>query len=406
MFSGQKRLAIYPSRKCSVSNLLSRQKRHVDTGCHYSFQWRFWRQLIFTRLFGYISEVKWFVSFLRTQSRFWLVVGALALALIIAVIDYLTGYEVTIYPFYSIPILLMAWFVDRNLALLISVASTFAWWWVDKASGHVYSSEWLRLWDALVKLMFFGLVTVAAWNFRQQRDVIRARVELLERSQQLEQEIIRISEREQQRIGRDLHDGVCQYLAAIGFTASMLRQKLERESNSLAESAGEIVNLLQDAGVRTRDFARGLSPVDRDEGGLESALEELAASTSRLAGISCFFICPTPVQTLDNRSAVHLFRIAQEALSNALKHGRAKNVVIVLEIGDGLCSLRISDDGIGFKTDIIERKGMGLNIMRYRARTLGGKLEIQPNYPSGTVVSCALAEEAYQELFSEARIDE
>ena len=406
MFSGQKRLAIYPSRKCSVSNLLSRQKRHVDTGCHYSFQWQFLRRLIFTRLFGYISEVKWFVSFLRTQSRFWLVVGALALALIIAVIDYLTGYEVTIYPFYSIPILLMAWFVDRNLALLISVASTFAWWWVDKASGHVYSSEWLRLWDALVKLMFFGLVTVAAWNFRQQRDVIRARVELLERSQQLEQEIIRISEREQQRIGRDLHDGVCQYLAAIGFTASMLRQKLERESNSLAESAGEIVNLLQDAGVRTRDFARGLSPVDRDEGGLESALEELAASTSRLAGISCFFICPTPVQTLDNRSAVHLFRIAQEALSNALKHGRAKNVVIVLEIGDGLCSLRISDDGIGFKTDIIERKGMGLNIMRYRARTLGGKLEIQPNYPSGTVVSCALAEEAHQELFSEARIDE
>ena len=406
MFSGQKRLAIYPSRKCSVSNLLSRQKRHVDPGCHYSFQWQFLRQLIFTRLFGYISEVKWFVSFLRTQSRFWLVVGALALALIIAVIDYLTGYEVTIYPFYSIPILLMAWFVDRNLALLISVASTFAWWWVDKASGHVYSSEWLRLWDALVKLMFFGLVTVAAWNFRQQRDVIRARVELLERSQQLEQEIIRISEREQQRIGRDLHDGVCQYLAAIGFTASMLRQKLERESNSLAESAGEIVNLLQDAGVRTRDFARGLSPVDRDEGGLESALEELAASTSRLAGISCFFICPTPVQTLDNRSAVHLFRIAQEALSNALKHGRAKNVVIVLEIGDGLCSLRISDDGIGFNPDIIERKGMGLNIMRYRARTLGGKLEIQPNYPSGTVVSCALEEKAHEGLLSEAHRDE
>ena len=389
-----------------MSNLLSRQKRHVDTGCHYSFQWRFWRQLIFTRLFGYISEVKWFVSFLRTQSRLWLVVGALALALIIAVIDYLTGYEVTIYPFYSIPILLTVWFVDRNLALLISVASTFAWWWVDKASGHVYSSEWLRLWDALVKLMFFGLVTVAAWNFRQQRDVIRARVELLERSQQLEQEIIRISEREQQRIGRDLHDGVCQYLAAIGFTASMLRQKLERESNSLAESAGEIVNLLQDAGVRTRDFARGLSPVDRDEGGLESALEELAASTSRLAGISCSFICPTPVQTLDNRSAVHLFRIAQEALGNALKHGRAKNVVIVLEIGDGLCSLRISDDGIGFTPDIIERKGMGLNIMRYRARTLGGKLEIQRNFPSGTVVSCALEEKAHEELLSEARIDE
>src|SRR5215475_12718724 len=288
------------------------------------------------------SQLEHIDGLFRSQSPGWLFVEALGLAIIIGFIDYLTGYELAFWPFYSIPIFLVLWYGNGRLAVVLSVVSTVAWWWADKASGHVYSNEWLRLWDATVRLIFFCLVTFAAWNFRQQRDAMRARVELLERSQQLEQEIIRISEREQQRIGRDLHDGVCQYLAAIGFTASMLRQKLERESNSLAESAGEIVNLLQDAGVRTRDFARGLSPVDRDEGGLESALEELAASTSRLAGISCSFICPTPVQTLDNRSAVHLFRIAQEALSNALKHGRAKNVVIVLEIGDGLCSLRIS----------------------------------------------------------------
>jgi len=342
----------------------------------------------------------------RTQSRFWVFVEALGLALIIAVIDYLTGYEVTIYPFYSIPILLMVWFVDRNFALLISVVSTFAWWWADKASGHVYSSEWLRLWDASVKLMFFGLVTFAAWNFRQQRDAIRARLELLERSQQLEQEIIRISEREQQRIGRDLHDGVCQYLAAIGFTASMLKQRLEKESSSLAGIAGEIVNLLQDAAVKTRDFARGLSPVDHDEGGLESALEELATSTAKLAGISCSFICPTPVQILDNRFAVHLFRIAQEALSNALKHGRARTVIIALEIGDGHCSLRVSDDGVGFDPYSTERKGMGLSIMRYRARMLGGKLDIQPNYPSGMVVTCAIEDGAQAKFISEPRVNE
>jgi hypothetical protein len=78
---------------------------------------------------------------LRTQSHFWLFVEALALALIIAVVDYLTGYEITVYPLYSIPILLTVWFADRNLALLISVGSTFAWWWADKASDHVYSSE-------------------------------------------------------------------------------------------------------------------------------------------------------------------------------------------------------------------------------------------------------------------------
>jgi signal transduction histidine kinase len=350
--------------------------------------------------------VKRFVYLLRTQSHFWLFLEALLLALIIGIVDYLTGYEVTIYPLYAIPILSMVWFVDLNFALLISVLSTLVWWWADKASGHAYSSEWLRLWDAIVKLMFFGLVAFAAWNFRQQRDGMRSRLELLERSQQLEREIIGISEREQQRIGRDLHDGVCQYLAAIGFTASMLKQKLEKESNALAEVAGEIVKLLQDAAVRTRDFARGLSPVDRDEGGLESALDEFATSTAKLVGISCSFICPAPIRIRDNRFAVHLFRIAQEAVSNALKHGHAKTVVIALEIGDGLCSLRISDDGVGFDPSTLEKKGMGLSIMRYRARVLGGQLEIQPNYPSGMVVSCTIEDENQGELFSELHTDE
>jgi signal transduction histidine kinase len=337
-----------------------------------------------------MSHVQRLASFIRTQSRSCLFIEALALAIVVGFIDYLTGYEVTIWPFYSIPILLMVWFGDRNLAVLISVLSTFAWWCADRASGHLYSSEWLRVWDAVVRLMFFCLVMFAGWAFRRQRDAIRAQLELLERSQQLEQEIIGISEREQQRIGRDLHDGVCQYLAAIGFTASMLKHDLERESNVLAEKAEEIANLLQDAATRTRDLARGLSPVDRDEGGLESALEELASSTSRIAGISCSFICPEPMPIRDNTQSVHLFRIAQEALSNALKHGHAKAVVIALEAGDDACSLRVSDDGVGLVPSRSEGNGMGLSIMRYRARIISGRLEIHSNSPTGTVVVCTI----------------
>jgi signal transduction histidine kinase len=96
----------------------------------------------------------------------------------------------------------------------------------------------------------------------------------------------------------------------------------------------------------------------------------------------------------DNIQAIHLFRIAQEALSNALKHGRAKSVVIALEVSDGTCSLRVSDDGVGFNASPGERKGMGLKIMRYRARTISGELEIQPNSPSGTVVVCTIGKSA------------
>jgi signal transduction histidine kinase len=329
-------------------------------------------------------------TFLRKQSRLQLFVEVFALAILVGLIDYVTGYEVTIYPFYSIPILVMVWFGDMRLAAVISVLSTVCWWWADKASGHQYSTEWLRLWDAIVRFMFFGLVMFAGRTVKQHRDDFRARLELLERAQQLEQEIITISEREQQRIGRDLHDEVCQYLAAIGFTASMLKQQLESQSHNLARTAGDIASLLQDAAMRTRGLARGLSPVDRDEGGLESALEELASTTSRLAGISCSVICSETVPITDNILAIHLFRIAQEALSNALKHGRAKSVVIAFEAGDGTCSLRVSDDGVGFNPLPSERKGMGLSIMRYRARMISGRLEIQPNSPVGTVVVCTI----------------
>jgi len=319
-----------------------------------------------------------------------LFVEVLALGMVVGTVDYLTGYDVTIYPFYSIPILVMVWFGDMKLATVISVLSTVSWWWADKASGHHYTTEWLRVWEAIMRFVFFSLVMLAGWTFKKQRDNIRARLELLERAQQLEQEIITISEREQERIGRDLHDEVCQYLAAIGFSASMLKQELDSQSHALAKKAGDIASLLQDAAMRARDLARGLSPVDRDEGGLESALEELALTTAKLAGISCAVICPETVLITDNIQAIHLYRIAQEALSNALKHGRAKSVVIALEVSDGACSLRVSDDGVGFKPLPGERKGMGLKIMRYRARMISGKLEIQPNSPFGTVVICTI----------------
>jgi signal transduction histidine kinase len=334
-----------------------------------------------------------FGNFLRAQPRSCLFVEAVGLSIIIGIIDYLTGYEVAIWPFYSIPILLVVWFGDRRLSLFFALVSTFAWWWVDRASGHVYSREWLRIWDAIVHLMFFCLVMFAGWTLRQQRDAFRARLELLERSQQLEKEIIHISEREQQRIGRDLHDGVCQYLAAIGFTASMLKQELDKESNALAGSAGEIANLLQNASRLTRDLARGLSPVDQDEGGLEAALENLVSSTSKIAGISCSFICSEPVAMSDDNIAIHLFRIAQEALGNALKHGHAKSVVIALENDGETCSLRVVDDGVGFAQANSERTGMGLSIMRYRARMIAGRLEIRSNTPTGTLVICTIDKE-------------
>jgi two-component system, LuxR family, sensor kinase FixL len=236
------------------------------------------------------------------------------------------------------------------------------------------------------------LALTAAIVAKRQRDTARARIELLERSQRLEKEIIEISEREQQRIGRDLHDSVCQYLAAIGFTVSMQKRDLEKISQSHALKLEEVASHLRDAANRARQLARGLSPVDRDEGGLESALAELATSTFKLTGVPCSLLRSGSVPLLESSTSTHLFRITQEAISNALKHGRAKSVVLALDASNGGFCLRVSDDGVGFNISQKEKKGMGLSIMRYRAGMIGGRLEIHPNSPTGTVVVCTVPE--------------
>ena len=338
----------------------------------------------------YMPQLDQANPFQKRESQCWVLFQALALVGIIGFVDYATGYEVSIVPFYSIPILLTVFFASPRLAIVISICSTLAWWSADTASGHHYSREWLQPWDAFVRLIFFCLVMYAGTAVKQQRDASRARVALLERLHRLEQDIIHISERERQRIGRDLHDGVCQYLAAIGFTTGLLKKELEKVSPPHAKIAADVSELLHDAIIRTRDLSRGLSPVDREERGLESALADLAATSSRLLGISCTFVCPEPVPIEENEVSVHLFRIAQEALSNASKHGRAQSVVMELVETERELSLIIRDDGAGFHPPPPEERGMGLNIMAYRARTIAGRLKIEDNLPAGTVVSCII----------------
>ena len=324
----------------------------------------------------------------------WLIALAVAMVAVVGIIDYLTGYEITFFPFYSIPILFVLWFGSRRAAIGISILSAIAWCCADMASGHHYSSEWYRVWDTAVRFMFFCLIVAAGTGFRQQRNASRARIEWLERSQELERQIVGISERERRSIGRDLHDDLGQCLVAIGFAADALKKELEKESSNGAPTAAQITNQINQAVIRTRNIARGISPVDDNEWGLELALEQLADSASHLPGISCSFVHGGDVAIRDNTRAMHLYRIAQEALNNAMKHGHAKNIVIALEIDSHGLSLRISDDGVGFDPASVENAGMGLNIMRYRARMIGGALEIQPNTPTGAVVSCTIGAEA------------
>ncbi|HUA68158.1 MAG TPA: PAS domain S-box protein [Candidatus Saccharimonadales bacterium] len=206
---------------------------------------------------------------------------------------------------------------------------------------------------------------------------------------QLEKEILEISEREQRRIGQDLHDGLCQHLAGIELMSQVLEQKLAGRSKAAATRAGEIARNVRDAIGHTRLLARGLSPVTLESEGLMSALHELAMNTEKIFHVACRFECNPPVLVRDFQAATHLFRLAQEAVSNAIKHGKAKRILIRLKEERGRLELSIIDNGRGFPARTSKPKGMGLRIMQSRAGMIGGTLDIGRNASGGTSVTVA-----------------
>jgi two-component system CheB/CheR fusion protein len=205
---------------------------------------------------------------------------------------------------------------------------------------------------------------------------------------QLEKTILEISAREQRRIGQDLHDGLGQHLTGIAFMSKVQEQKLMEKGLPEAGDAAKIVSLVNEAIYKTRELARGLLPVVSDAQGLMSALQQWAGEVEDLFGISCRFQCFTPVLIHDDTVATHLYYVAREAVNNAIKHGHARQIVIRLTADEHQGALTIQDDGCGIGSIILGNKGMGLHLMNYRARVVGGSLEVQRIPTGGTIVTC------------------
>ncbi len=206
---------------------------------------------------------------------------------------------------------------------------------------------------------------------------------------ELEQKILEISEEEQQRIGQDIHDDLCQQLAAIGCLAKVAHQRLKQTHAEEAEGLSEIVRLLSQANTRAREMSRGLVPVVLDSDGLMAALGELATGTEKIFRITCRFWCDPPVHVRDNKTAVQLYRIAQEAVGNAIKHSNADRIEITLMTSEGNIHLSIRDNGVGIPDHIPgQATGMGLLTMTHRAKMLGGRLTVSPVDIGGTQVLC------------------
>ncbi|MGC2197923.1 MAG: PAS domain S-box protein [Terriglobales bacterium] len=204
----------------------------------------------------------------------------------------------------------------------------------------------------------------------------------------LEKTVLEISEREQRRIGQDLHDGLGQHLTGIAFMTKVQEQKLAERQLPEAADAAKIVQLVNDAILKTRELARGLLPVVSDAHGLMSALQLYASEIEDLFGTICRFQCEQPVLVHDAAVATHLYHIAQEAVNNAIKHGHAGKILIRLFSGEREGTLIIKDDGVGIERPLAPRLGVGLHIMGYRAGMIGGNLEVRRDQPRGTAVIC------------------
>lgn len=203
----------------------------------------------------------------------------------------------------------------------------------------------------------------------------------------LEKTILEISAREQQRIGQDLHDGLGQHLTGIAFMSKVQEQKLVEKGLPEAAEAERIVRLVNEAINKTRELARGLLPVTSDAHGLTSALKRWASEVEDLFHVSCCVRTIESAPILDSNLSTHLYRITQEAVNNAIKHGHAQNIEISLSWENGYGTLCIQNDG-AILPERSGSSGMGMQIMNYRARMIGGSLKVDSGPDRGVTVTC------------------
>ena len=210
-------------------------------------------------------------------------------------------------------------------------------------------------------------------------------VEEVAQRREAERAILDVSDREQRRLGQDLHDGLCQTIAGARLLVEDLRGKVGGGSQDLAETIeGQLTEALDQAYA----ISRGLYPVELETNGLTSALEELAAKMSKIHLVRCHFRCPQSVAICDNAVATHLYRIAQEAVINAIKGGKADRIHVRLGHRGAMVVLSIADNGTGLASGPA-RRGMGLKLMEHRARLINAELTFRSRSRGGTLVTCS-----------------
>lgn len=336
------------------------------------------------------QQLSWQRLILRFQNlpKWLTALFVVILALMIGYADYISGWELSLFVFYAIPIVLAVWLFGSRSGMATAALCGFIWLVANEAS-HPYETLIGYGWAMLSRFFYFSVVVFAVSAVRNKQEADASRIKMLEERRQLELDIVSVSEHEQQRIGQDLHDGLCQHLAAIGCATRVLADELHSMNRPESRDASMIEEAIQQAMLEARNLARGIFPVHVDRSGLAAALVDLAQMMGRLTGTQITVENSDNISIDSPEASMHLYRIAQEAVANATRHSGATTITIsLLPVDEGI-ELRIEDNGTGITIDAGDRyPGMGLRTMRYRAEVLGGSLKTVRLPSGGTLVTC------------------
>ncbi|HEY6155166.1 MAG TPA: sensor histidine kinase [Candidatus Udaeobacter sp.] len=323
-----------------------------------------------------------------------LVIACGVLVCAVGFADYLTAYDQPVLLFYLVPISVAAWFGGFGFSVAIVIACVGAWWLSDVAGGTPFEGWWNLAMVVAAFVVFAGVLSKLATLVRELDRCVDERTaelkhEMAER-QRLDREIVQIADRERRRLGQDLHDRLGQHLIGTGLSAQALKEKLAKQWAPQAADAENLVRCLEEAIDLTRKLARGFYSPELDGEGLSDALRQLAGNVAERSNIKCVFHGDDSVRIQDSAVANQFFRIAQEAVTNSIKHAAARHIDISLTAKGGDICLTIVDDGVGF-SDNHQSNGIGLRLMRHGAALSGATFDITRNGKGGTIVRCLAA---------------
>jgi signal transduction histidine kinase len=336
------------------------------------------------------------ISLVKSSSNRILTVITLLLVVTIGLADFLLQVDISLLIFYFIPITFAVVARGSLFGFIIALACVSAWLAGDWFGGAHYSSLVVPAWNAGIALLTYSVLIILLSGLLSLQDDLEERVR--ERTAALDEEIkekerlgtalLQISERERLTIGRDLHDGLSQHLTGTALTGQLLYEKLSERGAEESADALKLVSLLKESIVQTRDMAKGLLLAEINNESLPAALREFCEYTAKQFGVKCTFTFDTEISFKEFGVASHLFRIAQEATRNAIRHGKAKTVAISLKHVAECLVLTIEDDGVGLPPEHLRTDGLGLRIMAHRAHIIGASFQIKALPHHGTHVEC------------------